>query len=99
MPYPELFIWWAVCITWGIVFLTAVSIYLYGGQIVRMRNLSQNSAKVTRIGRDFIFVWVLLSLLVFYIVTINIGSAPIFAVGNIVVEGLLLIYLFRNRYK
>jgi hypothetical protein len=53
--------------------------------------------KPSRILTDFVFVWVLLGLLVFYIVSINIGSAAIFAVGNIIVEILLLVYLFKNK--
>jgi hypothetical protein len=49
--------------------------------------------------KNFMFVWVLLSLLVFYIVSIQIGSAAIFAAGNIVMEVILVIYLIRNRTK
>jgi Flp pilus assembly protein TadB len=47
--------------------------------------------------KDFIFVWVLLGILVFYIITINIGSSLIFAAGNILVEALLIAYLLKNR--
>jgi hypothetical protein len=48
---------------------------------------------------DFIFVWVLLGLLIFYIVSINIGSATVFAAGNIFVEALLVAYLLKNRKR
>jgi len=41
-------------------------------------------------------VWFLAGLLVFYIVTVSQGSALLFAVGNIVVEALLLLYVFRT---
>ena len=49
--------------------------------------------------KDFVFVWVLLGLLIFYIVSIQIGSVLIFAAGNILVEVLLIAYLLRNRTK
>jgi hypothetical protein len=39
----------------------------------------------------------LLGILVFYIITINIGSSLIFAAGNILVEALLIAYLLKNR--
>ncbi len=44
-------------------------------------------------------VWVLLGLLVLYIVSINQGSAVMFAAGNLLVEALLLGYILKNRSK
>jgi hypothetical protein len=92
----DLFQWWSACISGGSVFLTLVSIYLYLDSRTRRRKLGQTGSRSLRAGRDFIFVWVLLGLLVFYIIAIDIGSATVFAVGNIFVEILLLIYLLKN---
>jgi len=52
---------------------------------------------VINVGGNFIFVWILLGLLFFYIFSIKIGSAGIFATGNIVVEAILVLYLMRYR--
>jgi hypothetical protein len=46
--------------------------------------------------KNFVFVWVLIGLLFFYIFSINVASALIFAAGNIVVEVILLAYLLKN---
>jgi len=97
MPSIDLFTWWAICISGGSVFLTLVSIYLYTSSRAKRREGKQASKKATNIVKNFIFVWILLSLLVFYIISINIGSLVIFAAGNIVVEALLILYLIRNR--
>jgi cobalamin synthase len=93
----DLFTWWAVCISGGSVFLTLVSIYLYASSRARRREDKQTSKKATSLVKNFIFVWILLSLLVFYIISINIGSLVIFAAGNIIVEALLILYLIKNR--
>jgi len=70
-----------------------VSLYLY-----RRRPGKQRANPERKFGplRDFTFVWFLAGLLVFYIVTVSQGSALLFAVGNIVVEALLLLYVFRT---
>lgn len=64
---------------------------------------TQWKATAVRVGKDFTFVWILLGLLVFYIFSVHLGtgalSEAVFAVGNIIVEALLLFYLFRNRDK
>nr|MDO8134910.1 hypothetical protein [Candidatus Njordarchaeum guaymaensis] len=99
MPYPELFIWWAISISWGITFLILVSIYLYANSRIRRKESSRTTANTVRLGKDFVFVWVLLGLLVFYIVSVNIGSAVIFAAGNIIVEAILIVYLAKNRHE
>ena len=97
MAEIDLFLWWAASISGGSVFLTLVSIYLYVSSRAKRKDESSLRRKPSRILTDFVFVWVLLGLLVFYIVSINIGSAAIFAVGNIIVEILLLVYLIKNK--
>jgi hypothetical protein len=93
----ELFVWWAASISGGSVFLTLVSIYLYASGRTRQKESEGKTMKAVRLVKNFIFVWVLLGLLVFYIVSVNIGSAAIFAAGNIFVEIILVIYLMKNR--
>lgn len=48
---------------------------------------------------DFAFVWFLLGLLIFYIVSVGERSQLLFALGNIVVEALLLGYVFLARRR
>jgi Na+/H+ antiporter NhaD/arsenite permease-like protein len=93
MPYAELFGWWIATITWSIAFPIVVSVYLY-----RQRPRKQPANAERRSGRvrDFTFVWFLLGLLVFYVISVSQGSALLFAVGNVAVEGLLLLYVFRS---
>ena len=93
MPYADLFGWWIATITWSIVFPIVVSIYLYRR---RPRKQPANPKRKFGLVRDFTFVWFLVGLLVFYIVTVSQGSALLFAVGNIAVEALLLLYVFRS---
>ena len=63
----------------------------------------QLKAKLGRVAKDFIFVWILMSLLVFYIFSVQLGTGLIpqivFASGNVVVEAILIFYLFKNRDK
>jgi hypothetical protein len=63
----------------------------------------QLKARVGRIAKDFIFVWILIGLLIFYIFSVQLGTGLlpqiVFASGNIAVEALLIFYLFRNRDK
>lgn len=92
LPYPNLFIWWVVCISWSIMFLMLVSVYLYVNSRPR-----RTTKGVFRRIRDFIFVWVLVGLLALYVVSVNIGSKELFAEGNIVVEVVLVFYLVLNR--
>lgn len=94
-PYPDLMVFWAVCISWSALFLTAVSIYLY----LDSRKSRRQGAHFNRFGflRDFVFVWVLLGLLGLYIVSIDRGSSIVFASGNVVVEALLIAYTVKNR--
>jgi cobalamin synthase len=92
MLYSDLFGWWIATITWSIAFPIAVSLYLY------RRRPSKPASAGRRGGRtkDFTFVFFLLGLLAFYVVSVSQGSALLFAVGNIVVEALLLLYVFRS---
>lgn len=99
MPYPELFNWWAITISSGTIFLILVSIYLYIESKRRRKERDRTTADKASLPKGFIFVWVLSGLLVFYIVSINIGSFTIFAAGNMVVEAILIIYLMKNRTK
>jgi hypothetical protein len=60
-------------------------------------------AKVGRIAKNFIFIWILLGLLFFYVFSVRLGTGPlpqaVFASGNIAVEALLVLYLFKYRDK
>jgi Flp pilus assembly protein TadB len=64
---------------------------------------TQLKATARSLAKNFIFVWILLGLLVFYIFSVQMGtgklSEVVFAVGNIAVEALLVFYLLRNRDK
>ena len=93
MQYPDLLTLWIGSITWSIVFLIAVSLYLYAKRKSRVGGSDSGPSKIS----DFVFVFVLLGLLALYIVSINRTSAILFGVGNIVVEVVLVIYAVRNR--
>jgi hypothetical protein len=93
----DLFEWWAISISGGSVFLTLVSIYLYVDTRTRRKKSKQMKTNISDLMKDFVFVWVLLGLLIFYIISIQTGSAALFAIGNIFVEALLIIYSLRNR--
>jgi len=93
MPYEDLFFWWAIAITWSSMFLIAIGIYLY----VASRKRNNLTANRTRLGTNLVFVWVLLGLLVLYLVSIDLGSAPLFAAGNISVEAILIGYILKSK--
>ena len=120
----DLFAWWAISISWSIVFLIVAGFYLYSSSRPKREenNLEESEqdvnddasvggradkvqirARTGRVAKDFIFVWVLLGLLVFYIFSVQLGtgtlSEMVFALGNIAVEALLVFYLLRNRDK
>jgi multidrug efflux pump subunit AcrB len=124
LTIADLFVWWAISISWSIVFLIAASFYLYVSSRARRKEdateetkrkmndehsvrergyKTQLKATARSIAKNFIFVWILLGLLVFYIFSVKLGTGTlpeaVFAVGNIVVEALLVFYLFRNRDK
>ena len=94
MLYSDLFSWWIYSISFSIAFLVVVSIYLY-------TNRCKEEEKTTAVthAKNFAFVWVLVSLLFFYIFSIKIASALVFAAGNIVVEVILIGYLTKEREK
>lgn len=94
--YSDLLAWWAISISWSAFFLIAVSIYLYLSRKKRVANSAAPEETKRKWPVDFIFVWVLASLLGLYILSIFIGSSLIFAVGNVVVEVFLVIYAIRN---
>lgn len=91
MLYSDLLSWWIYSISFSIAFLVVVSIYLYA-------NRCKKEKKTTALtnAKNFAFVWVLVSLLFFYIFSIKIASALVFAAGNIVVEVILIGYLLKN---
>jgi hypothetical protein len=97
MASSDLLLWWSVSISWSAVFLVAVSLYLYWDRRIRHPEGSQvlNQFRLS----DFVFVWVLIGLLGLYIVSIYRGSSLIFAVGNVVVEIILVTYAFRHRLR
>jgi heme A synthase len=99
VPDLDLFAWWAISISGGSIFLTLISIYLYTSTRAKRRELQRESNRTVNLLKNFVFIWVLLGLLAFYIVSIQIRSAAIFAAGNILVEVLLIVYLIRNRTK
>jgi hypothetical protein len=96
-PYPDLMLFWAVCISWSALFLTAVSMYLYVDSRKSREKNSQTKARQFRSVRDFVFVWVLLGLLGLYIASIDVGSSMIFAAGNVVVEAILILYTLKSK--
>ncbi len=98
MANIDLFVWWAISISGGSIFLAAVGVYLYMKHCAGLKAGSHITKNVFGLLKDFIFIWVLLGLLVFYIISIRIGSAGIFALGNIFVEAILFIYLLKNRH-
>ena len=93
----DLFSWWVMSISFSIVFLTLVSIYLYSNR--NCEKAKEKRENATTLARNFIFVFVLISLLFFYVFSVRIGSASLFAAGNIVVEVILIAYLFKNRTR
>ena len=95
---PYLFHWYAITISWSIIFLTIASIYIY---IDSKRAGKARHAKTTlaTLTRDFMFVWVLLGLLTLYIVSISRGSSVLFAAGNVVTEAVLIAYAVKNRTR
>jgi hypothetical protein len=93
MPYEDLFFWWAIAITWSSMFLIAIGVYLYVASRKR-NNLTSNWA---RAGSNLVFVWVVLGLLALYLVSIDFGSALLFAAGNVLVEAILIGYILKSK--
>ncbi|WXG46457.1 MAG: hypothetical protein WED05_07310 [Candidatus Atabeyarchaeum deiterrae] len=97
--YPDLFEWWVTSISFSIVFLTIVSIYLYVNSKTRRREINRAAGEKSRLRSNFIFVWILLSLLVLYVVSVNMSSYMLFALGNIIVELILIAYVAKNKSR
>lgn len=93
MKYPDLLLVWAVSITWCTAFLIAVSFYLYH----RRKRIFPENVSVSARLKGFIFVFVLTFLLGLYILSINLASSLVFAIGNIIVEIFLVFYGMRNK--
>ena len=99
MRLLDLFTWWIISISWSIAFLIITGIYLYADSSAKRKENSHIRWNLVKLTKDFVFVWFLLGLLIFYIVSVNLGSSIIFAVGNVIVEAMLIVYVVRNRQK
>jgi hypothetical protein len=95
----DLFTWWIISISWSIVFLVVVGVYLYVGSRSKRRESVQVKSNAISVAGRFMVLWILLGLLAFYIVSVYFGSSTFFAVGNIVVEVILIIHVVKNRTK
>ncbi len=98
MPALSLFGLWVTTISWSIAFLIVVSFFLYS----RRRKPVMPAIPSSRLKSfvvDFTFVWVLMALLVFYIVTISMSSVVLFALGNVFVEAFLIFYIMKSRKR
>jgi hypothetical protein len=100
-----LFTWWTMSISFSIIFITLISIYLYVSSRPKRKDDIPKKTSALKLGKDFVFVLVLVSLLAFYIFSIQLArtnatdllSETVFAAGNVAVEALLIIYLLMNR--
>jgi hypothetical protein len=92
MLYAGLFDWWIATISWSIAFPIVVSIYLYRHR-VHPQPASPKKQSRFHVIEDFTFVWFLLGLLAFYVVAVSQASYTFFALGNVAVEILLIIYV------
>ena len=99
MLYGDLFIWWAISISWSIVFLIGVSVYLYRISRKGANEKGQTKMTIGAVLSNFVFIWVLIGLLTLYIISIHMGSSILFAAGNILVEAILISYTATNRIK
>jgi hypothetical protein len=73
-----------------------VGVYLYADSSTKRKENDERKCSIAGLVKDFVFVWVLLCLLGFYIVSVNLGSATFFAAGNIVAETILLLYVVKR---
>jgi predicted permease len=76
--------------------MIAIGIYLYTSSRAERKEDTQKWSLI-KLLKDFTFTWILLGLLIFYIISIKIGSSAIFAIGNIVVELILILYGIKSR--
>jgi L-asparagine transporter-like permease len=99
MDYYDLFNFWIISISWSIAFLILISIYLYSNTNPKGDGNNQKKRNPVSVVKDQVIIWFLLGLLIFYVVSIKLGSDILFAVGNILVEAMLIIYIAKNRKK
>jgi hypothetical protein len=92
--YASLIIWWAGTITAGTLFLIITSMILY-----YFRKTRESTIPLSKLLKSFTFVWVLLSLLILYIISIEGGNYTLFAAGNIVTEIFIFGYLIATRKR
>jgi len=78
--------------------MIVIGIYLYVGSRAERKKGAQKWS-LAKLIKDFTFTWVLVGLLIFYIITMYLGSSIIFAAGNIAVEVILILYVVKNRTK
>lgn len=90
-----MFGWWIWSITFNIAFVIAASTYLYIRRKRPEKEVLTGIGRLVRVLKDFVFVWVLVALLIFYVYAVGVGSAFLFAVGNVVVEVLLVVYALK----
>ena len=90
-----MFDWWISSITFNVLFVIAAAIYLHIRRKTREKQALGGMKKLVRILKDFVFVWVLLGLLMFYVYSVGVGSYLLFAVGNVIVEVLLVVYVVK----
>lgn len=90
-----MFGWWIGSITFNIVFVIAAAIYLYMRRTKKEKEVLRGMGELVHILKGFVFVWVLLGLLVFYVYSVGVGSYILFAAGNVAVEVLLVVYVFK----
>ena len=98
LPYPDLFIWWAGIITFGILFLVCVSAVLY--VLSKKKGEAKSTGLVNGLlstAKNYAFVWVLLTLLVLYLISIDGQNYQMFAAGNVIIEVLVFSYLVITR--
>jgi len=96
MFYPQLFNWWIGSITFNILFVIVASIYLYKRRKTKQLSGQSVAQRIRHVVYDFVFVWFLLGLLIFYVISVGEGSYLLFLEGNIVVEVLLLIFIYSS---
>ena len=95
MDYAELFGWWISSITFNILFVISAAVYLYIRRKARGKEAFTWIGRVVRIIKEFVFVWILLGLLMFYVYSVGGGSYALFAAGNIAVEVFLCVYVLK----
>jgi hypothetical protein len=78
--------------------MIAIGIYLYTSSRAERKEGNQKWSFI-KLVKDFTFTWVLVGLLIFYIVSVYLGSFTIFAIGNVVAEGILILYVVRTRVR